>query len=79
MYKSVFLLFSVAVQCNLAAIPENTHQMTGQTVFHFNDTVEFKCKLGYRLADPSSGTLVCGVNGTWEGPQIVCQSELYIL
>ncbi|GFS22673.1 CUB and sushi domain-containing protein 2, partial [Elysia marginata] len=64
-------------QCNAPVIPENADLLTLGPGFYYNDSVELKCTLGYRLENPASGRLVCGSNRTWQGLQVTCQSECH--
>ena len=47
--------------------------VTTKTMFHFNDTVTFKCDLGYVL----NGTemLTCEDDGMWSAAIPFCQGE----
>ncbi|RUS91022.1 hypothetical protein EGW08_001239, partial [Elysia chlorotica] len=63
----------VPKQCNAPVIPPNGALLNQSPRYYFNDTIEFKCKLGYRLETPGSGQLVCGSDRTWQGPQVICQ------
>ncbi|XP_013070411.2 uncharacterized protein LOC106057644 isoform X3 [Biomphalaria glabrata] len=62
----------VAVVCPLPPIILNSNQLTRKTSYRFNDTVRYRCNLGYKLQDPRSDFLTCSENKTWLGPNIMC-------
>ncbi|GFO32178.1 fibropellin-1, partial [Plakobranchus ocellatus] len=59
--------------CNTPAIPLNAIQLTKAPGFYFNDSIDYKCKLGYQLSDQAAGRLTCGADRGWHGIQINCE------
>lgn len=56
----------VPKQCPTLSDPTNGQLLTTQRLFHFGDTVKFKCNFGYVMSS-SSSQLSCGPNGQWNG------------
>ncbi|XP_038067159.1 sushi, von Willebrand factor type A, EGF and pentraxin domain-containing protein 1-like [Patiria miniata] len=44
-----------------------------QDVYYYPSNVTFQCRAGYTLQD-GRGTLSCGLNGTWQGEQEMCET-----
>ncbi|CAL1527991.1 unnamed protein product [Lymnaea stagnalis] len=62
----------VPVMCPPPSPVSNSDQLTQKNSFHYNDSVQYKCKLGFQLENSSANTWVCGPNKMWQGASISC-------
>ncbi|CAN7937170.1 unnamed protein product, partial [Ixodes hexagonus] len=63
----------LAVVCPRQLAPVGNGQVDTSAGFGFQAVVHYSCHHGYRLVGPSSRT--CQEDGTWSGPQPVCEGE----
>lgn len=58
--------------CPTIQDPVNGKLLTTQRLFHFGDSIKFKCNFGYVMSS-SSNSLTCQPNGQWNGTVPECQ------
>jgi len=56
----------VPKQCPSLHDPTNGQLLTTQRIFHYGDSVKFRCKFGYVMST-NSPILTCSANGQWNG------------
>lgn len=61
----------VPKQCPILEEPENGQLLSTQRLFHYGDSIRFKCKFGYVMSAPSP-VLTCSANGQWNGTVPEC-------
>lgn len=61
----------VPKQCPSLSHPANGQLLSTQRLFHYGDSVRFRCNFGYVMSAPSA-TLVCTATGQWNGTVPEC-------
>lgn len=56
----------VPKQCPSLSDPMNGQLLSTQQIFHYGDSIKFKCNFGYVMSTPSP-VLSCSSNGQWNG------------
>ncbi|CAG5134450.1 unnamed protein product, partial [Candidula unifasciata] len=51
----------------------NAALLSQKTNYYYEDTVMYKCQLGYVLENPTANTLQCHQSGNWTGLEIRCR------